>query len=396
MFQELSSMTTIFLMYFFIFVKNLLFSYNFFDMQFFASTLLVILLSIINFCPERLTNETRDIGKFLGHAMFISVCFSLISGLVLMIYNVIFYFGFVNTIISLNMVFMFLMSSMVQMCKEQINDKLSKSNIGNKILNLINYYYNTYVVSKKLGNKLGDFVKLIMMNYVWVYCKIVFNKFLKINNELSENSQSQIVKTKLDNKYSDAKKYFSEEVIQPFFIKSFQSALENNPFAVINGNDKDNQNHYKNTLSNQNINMSFLANTKFNENDNIDDLDDDLDMSNVPEVPKEQIEQAEKLEKEQENTKVLTAEEKRAALKKKMAEKRANRGGPNRNQKSMQNNMANLMNMPGMNEMMETMLKGDNLEKLMKQMPKDKVGMQMPTVDAEQMKQLIRAMNKKK
>ncbi|XWV26572.1 hypothetical protein QJ857_gp0495 [Tupanvirus soda lake] len=394
MMQELSNMTTIFLMYFFIILKNLLFSNSFFDMQFMASTLLVTLSSTIMFYPERLTNEMKDIGKFLGHAMFISVCFSLVCGFISMIYNILFYFGFVNTIICLNIICMFFMSSMVQMFKQQINDKLSKSNVGNKILNAINYYYNTYIISKKLGKKIMDFSKFVVLNYVWVYCKIVFYKFLKINNELSENTQSQIVKTKLDNKYSGVKNYISEEVIQPFFIKSFQSALESNPFAVINNIDKDNQKPYKNTLSNQNINMSFLTNTKINQNENIDDLDDDLDLSNVPEVPKEQIEQT--IISEQEKPKVLTTEEKRAALKRKMADKRANRGGANRNQKSMQNNMANLMNMPGMNEMMETMLKGDNLEKLMKQIPGDKVGMQMPNVDAEQMKQLIRAMNKKK
>ena len=97
-------------------------------------------------------------------------------------------------------------------------------------------------------------------------------------------------------------------------------------------------------------------------------MDEEIDLSNVPE-PEEQdenINNSDKIQnipennidqqKKDNNKKSTTDEERKATLKRKMAEKRAARTG-NRSQKTTQN-IANIMNMPGMNEMMETMLKG--------------------------------------
>jgi hypothetical protein len=364
----------------------------------------------MNIIGDKLTNELKDIGKFLGHAMFVSVCFSLVCGFISLIYGIIFYFGFVNTMITINIICMLSMSSLVNLFKQELVRYFSKSNIGNKILELLNYYYNTYIISKKYCDKIAIFSKYIFQNYVWMYTKIIFNKFMKINNELCDNKQSIVVKNKLDVKYSNAKNYFVEQIVQPYFIKSFQDALENDPFSLMNplnpsGTDflinSMDKNQYKNNVSNENMNMntSFLTNNKLNEKDNLDDLDDnEIDLKNVPEVSKKQIEDAEKLEKEitvHENKKpILNVEDKRAALRNKMAEKRTARTG-GRNPKAMQQNMANIMNMPGMSQMMETMMKGDNLEKLMKQIPQDKLGKHSGAIDPEQMKQLIKSMNKK-
>ena len=424
--QELSNMATIVFVYFFIFVKYLFLSNSYLDMQFITSSLLVVLLSWMNTCPDKLTNEMKDLGKFLGHAMFISVCISLVCGFISFIYNILFYFGFINTIIVLNISCMFLMSNLVSVFKQDLNEKLSKSNIGNKILDLITYYYNTYIVSKKLGQKILEYIKIFIKDYLWVYIKIIYNKFIKINKELSNNSQSKIVKTKLDDKYSNAKNYITEQVAQPFFIKSFQSALGNDPFAMANLNKEivtNKKNPYKNSLLNQGMNMNIISNTEVNDKDDLDDLDEELDLTNVLEVSKSQIDDAEKLEKElsqkelsqkkelsrkqsapksvTSEPKLLTPEERRAALRRKVAEKKGSRTGvknqqTTQNQIAMQNQMANLMNMPGMNEMMENMFKGDNLEKIMKQMPKDKTNGQIPNIDQEQVKKMMRSMNTKK
>ena len=162
---------------------------------------------------------------------------------------------------------------------------------------------------------------------------------------------------------------------------------------------------YKNNPLYTNMNMNFLSNTNITNQDNLDDLDEEVDLTNVPEIPKSQIDDAEKMEKEKESPqihfepKVMTAEERKAALRRKLAEKKTARtGGRSAPQmktqmqaNQMQNQMQNLMNMPGMNEMMETMLKGDNLEKIMKQMPMNG----MPNVDPEQMKFFFQTMNKK-
>ena len=264
--DELSNIAAVTLLYFFIFVKFLLFSDSYYDLQFWISTFLMAILFWLNKNSEKYTKEVKDFGKFLGHSMFISICFSLICNLFSMIYNFIFYFGFVNTIIIVNIVSMILMSGLVNLFKEQIYKKMSKSIIGSKLLSAMNYYYNTFIVSKKIYEKIGSFIKYLVINYVWVYTKKIINKFLKINSELADNSQSETVKNKFDNKCSNAKNYFIEQVIQPYFIKSFQDALENDPFSVVNLVDNDGSIQisnvpYKNNLPNKNINMSFLSNT---------------------------------------------------------------------------------------------------------------------------------------
>ena len=174
--------------------------------------------------------------------------------------------------------------------------------------------------------------------------------------------------------------------------------------------------------------MNFLKNNKIESQDdindnNVDDLDVEPDLSNVLKVSSKQIEEAEKLDenkseipslstssddslmpnKDSENSnssnmsttpKLSTPEERKEAYRKAMARKKASRNTGSRNQNSMQQNMANIMNIPGMNKMMDTMLQGNNLEKLMKQIPPGTMGGSAPAVSVDQMKQLIGAMNK--
>jgi hypothetical protein len=363
------------------------------------STSFIVIVNWIKLNADKLSDEIKDMGTFLGHMMFISICFSIISSFISFIYGILFYFGFSNTIIFVKIVCVLLMSGLLPKYKEQLNEKLTKSNIGRKILEFINYYYNTYVVSKKIYEKIIEFVKFIIKKYVWVFCKIIFHKFIKINNELSNNSQSKIVKSKLDEKYDNAKKYIIDQVIQPMVMKQFQHVLDSDPFTNINfgkPNSEISPKQYKNTIHTKSINMSSLTNKKTIDSDNIDDLDEELDLSNVPEVSKEQIEKAEKIDKTQ------TIQDNRAALKKKMAEKKAMRTSGSKNQKVMNNisnlmnmpEMNDLMNMPGMNEMMKNMLKNNNLEKIVKQTPKN--GSDAPSINNDLMNQLMNQLNKKK
>jgi len=367
----------------------------------------------MNLLADRLSDKLKDIGKFLGHTMFISVCFSVVSGFISLIYNIVFVYGFVNTIVAVYFLSTFLMSSIINMFARQLIESISQSNIGSKFLDLLNYYYNTYIVSKKIYERVKIFLKKIARNYVLFYCKIIMNKFIKINNELSDNQQSKLIKSKIDNKCSSTKNYIIEQIVQPYFIRSFQAALEKDVFempfnpnmGLYTNNKIDTKivkpigNQYKTTLPSNNIDMNFLGNNKIID-DSMDDLDDnDTDLDNSLKVSEEQIKDAEKLDNElnrelSEKSKELTPEEKKNALRKKVAEKKAARTA-GRGQQAKQN-MSNIMAMPGMNEMFETMLQGDNLEKIMKQMPQNNVSMQMPNIDANQMKQIMRSINKKK
>ena len=413
MIEELQSIIA---MYVFILIKYLLFATSFFDVQFIIASLLMMLLVWLNYYTGTLSNETEDKCKFLCHSMFVSVCMSLVCNFISLIYGVLFYFGFVNTIITVNIVSMFLMSELKKNISESVTSYLSKSTYGTKFLELINYYYNEYILSTNIYETVVSYVKYFLVNYVWVFIKSLYDKFMKINSSLCDNEQSKTVKNKLDNRYASTKNYIIEDVVQPYCIKSFQDALENQAFQLENQtfppetNRRILKNPYKTIIPNNNISMSFLQKTDMKNDDNVDDdLDEDIDLSNVPVVPEKQITEAEILDKQikeeknkpvQAPVKILTPEERRAALQRKLAEKRAARtpGMGRRNVKSNQKEMDNIfnsMNMPGMDQMMENILKGNNLEKLMKQIPQDQLNKQMSPAETEQMKKMLLSMSKK-
>lgn len=230
--EEISNMSAILLLYLFIFFKYLFYAIKFFDMQFITATLMIVLLSWINMSADKIPDEIKDSGKFMGHIMFISVCFSMFSEIINAIYCIIFRYGFVNTIIILHVFFLVSMSGLINIFKEKIKFYLSKSHLGNMILNGLNYYYNTYIVTKKYNERIMEIIKYYFNNYVWYYTKIIFSKFVKINVELSDNQQFKIVKNKMNNKYESIKQFAVEKMIQPYVMSSIQSALEKDPFSL--------------------------------------------------------------------------------------------------------------------------------------------------------------------
>ena len=155
-------------------------------------------------------------------------------------------------------------------------------------------------------------------------------------------------------------------VVKPYFIKLMENMLNNDI------------NYYKDILDSDNIDMDDIS--------NIDD-DLDIDINNISNDHKD------------ENINIV--DEKKRKLKKRISEKKAIRVGdiPRKckyvNSKSMNKDMFNLTNMPTMNEMMETMLKSDNIEKIMKQIPPEKLNMQTPNLDLEIMKQVMQSMMNK-
>ena len=120
--------------------------------------------------------------------------------------------------------------------------------------------------------------------------------------------------------------------------------------------------------------MSFLTENKIKDeflDDIDDDLDDDLDDIEVIKPSEEQLAEADELDKKLKglDKKEMTREEKRAALRRQIAEKRNNRGVGRQVMTTRSCNpkkqMAQAMNIPGMKDMMDTMMKGDNIEKLL-------------------------------
>lgn len=397
----------IFTLYVFIIFKYIVIDSGIFNIQFLLSTLMVLLLGTINTVPEKFSQESKDVGKFMGHVFFLSICFSMFSWLVSLVYGMIFYFGFVNTVIFLNIAMMMVVSGTVQLFGDKIINVLSKTWFGSKILDLINYFYNFNIFSKFFYNYVAKYVSIFFKQYLFYWFKIILAYFMVTNYELGDNSRSNIVKNKMSMKCSEAKNKFIEKIAKPYFIKSIESKLSMDPFAQTT-------NQYKDTLSTNNMEMSLLTSTN-GDNGVFDDLDVevedvDVDAANAAMQMPDITATNGKLEfgtsglqdilTGQEPTFIPQTSDNKAALRKKLAAKKAQRtGSMSRNTKNQKvnTNLGNAklhMEMPPMNELIQTMLKGDNLEKMMKQIPPEKMNLQMPNVDPEQMKQLLQSMMK--
>lgn len=395
--QEISNISTVLLLYIFVFFKYIFYASSYFSLQFIMGTIMIGLLSWINISHNKITEESRQTGKFIGHTMFINVCFSLFNEAISFIYSKIFYYGFVNTIILVYIVFLIAMSKLTSTFKAKIRSRMSKSNLGNTILNLINYYYNSFIVTKKYNEKIVKVCKYYFNNYIWVYSKIVLSKFIKINNELGDNKEFNSVKKKINDQCSNIKQIVIERAVQPYFIKSLQESLTNDPFDETQNKVRHLKGmSYKNSLLDDSIDMSFLNNTNLVENnDDLDDLDD-IDLSNVPDAPTNQDEELdeETIQQPFKNTvkkvapEKMSRQERRAMLRKKIKNKQMERGG--------NKNVKQAMKMPGMQKMMDTMLKGDNLEKIMKEFPMGGQNGLGQNLNADKMKKIIQGLSKNK
>lgn len=134
--------------------------------------------------------------------------------------------------------------------------------------------------------------------------------------------------------------------------------------------------------------MSFLADTNV-KNNNDDDLDDG-ELGDVPEVPKNEESEVKT------EAPMQTAEEKRAELKKKCsARRKALRNGGGRNKMNFPTNTADLQKMlqnPETINMMRNMLQNDNLQKMMQQLDANKLGLNIPNFNSEQLNQVVQNM----
>jgi hypothetical protein len=175
-------------------------------------------------------------------------------------------------------------------------------------------------------------------------------------------------------------------------------------------------------VSPEDINMNFLTNTAINEDDTLDDdLDADIDSIDIPvnndlisqevntesttesttEVPEKPVKTVSKVTSKpapKTAPKQLSAKDKKKLLRQKIAAKKNQRNGgivPGGN--PSKKDMANILNMPGMEQMVQTMMQGDNLQKLLSEIPPEKIGFdQMPQIDQNQMKQIMQGIMKKK
>src|SRR5271156_4874782 len=104
MINNLSNILTMTGLYVFLFIKSWFAAET--NLQLILTTCLLIILLLLNIplIAHKISLEMQDIMKFIGHIIFISLCISLGSWIVSLVYGSLFYFGFVNTIVGINII----------------------------------------------------------------------------------------------------------------------------------------------------------------------------------------------------------------------------------------------------------------------------------------------------
>lgn len=388
------TITSVFCLYILSFFKYIFFSPNYIDIEFILSNIFFALTVFIN---SSLNTILVDGMKFCAQNILVMMGIFLLSGLLSFIYSIVFYFGLVTTTIFVYLLYNMIDSGLLR----DISGHMNRFYGNHSLLKKINH--DSYLYS--FCSDLWEWFNNILLNYaqkiIWPICKFLFCVFLAINMELSDNFRSNVIKDKMKKRYEIGKKYFSENYIFPYITKT------------ITNNFTKNTPKSKNKNTDIQLDMNFLNDTQIIKND-IEDLDDDDNNEQeqneqVNEEIKEDIKQVDIKEvikpvpkpiKVQENAsganqKSDRAEnvlDKKAALRRKLAEKKAARTGTNvsmpRNKKEMKNSVAEMMKMPGMDEMVGSMLQGDNLQNMLKNLPKEKMNLDMSAMNTDIMKEM--------
>lgn len=404
-----------------IITKNLVFSQGFLDFQLTLSSILLCITTWIN--TSSTDSETKSVAKFFGHITFLSLCFSIICGLISTLFSVLFYFGFANTIIILNIACMVLFSGVTNWMKVTIIKILSEYNIGNKILDLTNHYYDEYFEQKKYHEVITSSLVTLVTEYLCKYSRMLCAQIIRINTKLNDNTQSKIIYEQI----CDRLNYLKLCIISKILKSLFQGVPDMNM-------DFDIDCQYKNRTQNDIMEMSFLQNAETNskmqnaimnmnflQNAN-DDLDEDDDIfgemnnritnveikdetknnskdgiKNSPEdgvkyssnngTANNSKDDVNDSSKDTLKNTSKPAEQNHTKLKNKMKEKKINRTKKNQRTEN------NLFDKEKMDQVFNMMMKGDNFGKIMKEM---QTSNQTPNIDQEKIKQLIQSMNRKK
>lgn len=353
-----------------------------YDMHIYLTTIMTIVFFVLN----NRVPDMHDLGKFTGHLVFLSLVLHMIFDGMSVIYDTIFYFGFVNTVVYSQIMMFILMGGVSTFCGAFLEDRLSSSNLGRTLLSTLNYCYNTYILPIKLSDYLFRGVCYLYEHYLSVYGMAIYRILKQTNTDFCDNTKSQMIINKMDEKYTDIKQALFKKYLQQSMFGAMNSTMGQDPF------------NFSKSLKLSHINPQINTEMNFLKESQVEDIEDDLDDSTeeiesvTPPEPTQEtpekndpIDNAQKAVEEAQRAQV----ERQKMLKRKIAAKKAGRTGGRSNQAAQQQ-VSNMMSMPGMDKIMEEMMKGDNLKNIMQQFPQDKMN-----GDPEQMKKMLKSMSKK-
>lgn len=411
-----------------ILTKNFIFSQGILDFQLTLSSILLCITTWIN--TSSADSETKSVAKFFGHIIFLSLCFSIICSLISTLFSVLFYFGFANTIIILNIACMILFSGITNWMKVTIIKILSEYNIGNKILDLTNHYYDEYFEQRKYHEVITSSLVTLVTGYICKYSRVLYAQIIRINTTLNDNTQSKIIYEQICDRLNYLKLCIIAKILKSLFQGvpdmnmdfdcQYKNRTQNDTMDIMDMSFLQNV-ETKNKMQNAMMNMNFLQNvnddldedddifgemnsrrtnveikdeTKSNNKDDIkNNFNDDIKNSFNDDIKNSSKDSIKNSPKDDDGSKDTlkntskTTEQNHTKLRNKMKEKKINRIKKNQRTEN------NLFDKEKMDQVFNMMMKGDNFGKIMKEM---QTSNQTPNIDQEKIKQLIQSMNRKK
>lgn len=294
--------------------------------------------------PRWLLYLDANIVKYIAHSLFIQMLAHIFFSIIIFIINITYHLGF--TMIILYVIYLLF----------NTYDPIMVSIITNNM----EYYYN--ILPSSIG--------INIIKYLELYAPIIYNNLYLTHVELIDNVHSKIIIEKLNNQKNNLSSYITKKLsnnIQEINYDLLEITEEEYQALATSNTFKSN---YR--FPNLNIDMD-------SKNEIFDDLDDDVDVDDEPSI-----------------VPVIETNnnDKRALLRKKIADKKAGRlpgSNPRMNMSVNGVNPMEMMNTPEMKGAMEMMMQGGNLKNMMEQMN----GVTMTNEDEEQMKMIMASMMRK-
>src|ERR1700733_14025166 len=196
---------------------------SYIDLEFIGYIVLSGILFYLKNLKFKICESIQDNLKYIGHTIFAILCLSTISNIVIFFYNIIFYFGFINTI-----VFVYLLTILSSHLMLIIDNHYK-----NFIINVVNKGYQ--YISKPI---------LLVKSFYEIYVKSLIFDLLKrlfaINTYLLDNKKTTNIKIIIKHKFN----LISNKIISLIINKNFQERynmdfLKNNSIDQIIDDDID-------------------------------------------------------------------------------------------------------------------------------------------------------------
>src|SRR5690606_4570830 len=111
-------------LFFFILIKCIIFFTNY--MQIVLSSILMMVYFPLSFFNNKISDNLKNIFKFVGYITFTSVCFSILCDLLMLVCYLIMYFGVVNTFIVVYLVSMVQLSGLINIFYQKAKQYILK------------------------------------------------------------------------------------------------------------------------------------------------------------------------------------------------------------------------------------------------------------------------------